>query len=160
MKTLQLKLETARKLYPTAAPEFRQMLEETFGKKALKQSVIDRIKTYEDACRELGIEDPSITFSGSISEEETLSTIAYIQLRRITEALNEGWKPDWENEDELKYYPWFNMNSSAAPGFSFDGYGCDDVLSSVAARLCFKSRELAEYAGKQFEDIYREFMTL
>lgn len=153
MKTLQLKLETARKLYPTAAPEFRQMLEETFGKEALKQSVIDRIKTYEDACRELGIEDPSITFSGGISEEETLSTIAYIQLRRITEALNEGWKPDWENTNELKHYNWFNMNSSAAPGYSH-------AFSRIAAHLYFKSRELAEYAGKQFEDIYREFMTL
>ena len=32
MKTLQLSEEKAKELYKTASPEFRAMLEETFGK--------------------------------------------------------------------------------------------------------------------------------
>lgn len=160
MKTLQLKLETARELYPTAAPEFKKMLEETFGKKSLKQDITERIKTYGDVCKELGIDETSITFSGSFDSDDIASILAYNKLRNITRALNEGWTPDWENGDELKYYNWLNMNSSAASRFSFGACGCVVAVSSVAARLCFKSRELAEYAGKQFEDIYREFMTL
>ena len=36
MKTLQLSEEKAKELYKTASPEFRAMLEETFGKDFFK----------------------------------------------------------------------------------------------------------------------------
>src|SRR5690606_40173249 len=52
MEALKLNKETAIKLYPTAATEFRKMLEETFGEKALKPKVTDRVKTFEDRSEE------------------------------------------------------------------------------------------------------------
>ncbi len=79
------------------------------------------------------------------------------RLELIVAVLNEGWKPDWSNSNEYKYMPWFYMNPD---GFSFSVCGYDCTISDVGSRLCFKSRELTEYAGKQFEAEYKEYMLI
>jgi hypothetical protein len=45
-------------------------------------------------------------------------------------------------------------------GLSYDVYDYWRAVASVGSRLCFKSRELAEYAGKQFIDIYTDFFII
>ena len=149
MKTKQLLVDEsqARSLYRTATPEFKQMLETTFGKEFFSQKITDRIKTYEDACRELGI-DP-IDFDEMKDAGFTTDEIYLREIKTITEALNEGWKPAWTNADQYKHYPWFRMSSG---GFVFDDTYCAYSVARAgsASRLCFKSSELAEYAGKQF----------
>ena len=119
-----------------------------------------QIKTFEEACKALKIEAvlPDVSM---IPEKEQKAIIAHYKLTVIARALNEGWFPDWDNDDEYKYYPWFNMDDSGAPlGFSFNAYDYDYTGTSVGARLCYKSSELARYAGKTFEDLYREYMVI
>ncbi len=84
---------------------------------------------------------------------------AYMILRLLAESLNEGWQPNWDDEDEINYYPWFDMRGSSS-GFRFGGCDCWLSNSTVGSRLCFKSQELAEYAGKQFVDVYRMLMVI
>jgi hypothetical protein len=85
---------------------------------------------------------------------------AYAKLFIIAEALNEGWVPDWADSDQYKYYPWLlvkkNTKNPSGFGLSYDGYDCAGSYSNVGSRLCFKSSELAEYAGKQFKKEYEE----
>ena len=103
----------------------------------------DTIKTLEDACKALNIEFKPV-------EGLTKDELAYQKLKIIAKALNEGWEPNWNNWDEWKYYPWFRMgdrDGSPGVGFSCSGYGYVSGASSVGSRLCFKTRELAEYAG-------------
>lgn len=76
----------------------------------------------------------------------------------IAEALNEEWTPDWNNNNESKYHPWFNLKSEF--GFVVPSYVSWTSYSSVGSLLCFKTRELAIYAGKQFTDIYKGFMVI
>jgi len=45
-------------------------------------------------------------------------------------------------------------------GFSSYDYFYDDTSSIVGARLVFKTRALAEFAGKTFTDVYRGFMVI
>ena len=73
----------------------------------------------------------------------------------IVEALNEGWKPDWDNYNEAKYYPWFEMSPSS---FAFDvsTYDNEAALAGSGSRLKLKSRELAKYCGEQFKDIWKD----
>ena len=73
----------------------------------------------------------------------------------ITEALNEGWKADWDNSDENKYHPYFIMSPSS---FAFDGSYCDDAyaFAGSGSRLCYKTRGLAEYSAKKFIDIWKD----
>ena len=50
--------------------------------------------------------------------------------------------------------------SGSGSGFSY--YDCVFTYSrsSVGSRLVFKSRDLAKYAGQQFEDIYKGFFLI
>lgn len=120
---------------------------------------MSKIKTFEAACKELQLDPekclPKVT---GVPKQHQDAIVAHAKLVIITEALNEGWKPDWKNDDEYKYYPWFNLCSGS--GFSFDGYGYIDSGSHVGSRLCFKTRDLAEYAGKQFIKLYEQYFVL
>ena len=54
----------------------------------------------------------------------------------------------------------FVLYSSSAGRFSFNGAGSRYSYSTVGSRLCFKSKDLATYAGTQFLDIYKDFFTV
>lgn len=94
---------------------FPELKEET-AQKAEKRPVTERIKTFEDACRELGEEHPLIqayrqlleiaTCEDYVRETFGADTVSYLKLRIICAALNEGWEPKF-TEDEWRYYPWF-----------------------------------------------------
>lgn len=122
-----------------------------------KTKITDRIKTFEDACDILGL-DPlkSIPYSEPANDREK-ATNAYAKLDIIAEALNEGWKPDWSDSDQDKYNPYFTHRSGF--GLSCCGYDYWHSGTTVGSRLCYSSRELAKYAGTQFEEIYRELFT-
>lgn len=123
-------------------------------------SIISRIKTLDDAIAEyetiLGPVPKELMdllkYRGDNDRIAAASGLAQMDL--ITTVFNEGWEPDWDNHNEWKYYPLFKHSGS---GLSCDDCGSDDSRSGVGSRLCYKSRELAEYAGKQFIDIYRKF---
>lgn len=119
-----------------------------------QKEVTERIKNFDDVLRELEIEP-----GGFKKQCEGLAPdeVAYRQVKLIVEALNEGWKPDWEDAKRNKYYPWFDMGDSSGSGFAY--YVCVHWTtgSNCGSPFCFKSRELAEYAGKQFTDIYKDY---
>jgi len=77
--------------------------------------------------------------------------IAHAKLIIIANAINGDWVPDWSDWSQNKYSPWFNMDD----GFSSDGYADWSAGSSVSSRLCFESREKAEYVGRQFQELYK-----
>ncbi|MGK0175653.1 MAG: hypothetical protein ACI9AT_002040, partial [Ulvibacter sp.] len=82
--------------------------------------------------------------------------VGYRVIKLICKSLNQGWTPDWSDSSEYKYTPWFEMNGSS--GFRCHVFVSWCTYTHVGSRLCFKSKELAEYAGKQFEEVYKDFM--
>ena len=81
------------------------------------QGVTERIKAFEDACRELSEDHPLVrvwnTFRMSYNpwgDEDIADVIAYHKLRIITAALNEGWQPKFA-EGEWRWYPWFCLHT-------------------------------------------------
>ena len=86
----------------------------------LPKDIKERIKNFGDVLKYHGITMSEFTLKyGSLELDEQ----AYIQLKMIVSALNEGWIPDWNNDDEWKYYPWFKMGSASGVGFSYDDFG-------------------------------------
>ena len=97
------------------------------------EDITNRVKSYADACKVLGIEpmdEDSMKAQGFRPDE-----IARRQLETITEALNEGWKPNWADTDEYKFYPWFYIEVSevqtegttgadAGLSYALHGYVC------------------------------------
>ena len=145
--------------------------------------VTERIKTFEDARRELGSEHPLVEEYDTITCRcggLTPDILAYMKLRIICTALNEGWKPKF-TKDEWRYFPWFglytqediedmdeNENSrmlhrshyyASANGevaFTVTNSDASNADADVGTRLVFRSRELAIYAGKQFIELYAD----
>lgn len=112
------------------------------------------IGTFEDACLAIGIDPKQFhELNKNLSDD----TYAYEQLKVISKALNGGEYMDYSDEDEYKYYPWFNALGSSS-GFSFDVSCYVYSLSAVGSRLTYKSREIAEYAGRTFLDIYNKYI--
>jgi len=155
MKLLQIEDSKARILYKTATPEFKEILEDSFGKEFFSGKITDRIKTYEDACTELG--EKPLNESELKSFGFTPDEINYRKLKTVIKVLNEGWVPDWTNGNQAKWYPYFRLSSGA---FVFDDASYDNSYANagLGSRLCLSSAELATYAGKQFVDIFKGFM--
>jgi hypothetical protein len=150
---LKIKKETARKIYADAPVSLKEILVETFGKECFEKRKFTDIKTFEDACDELGIDPCNVIIANCTPDE-----IAYKKLKIIVKAINQGWTPDWSNTNQRKWYPWFNLSSGF--GFSGSGYGYDCTDSDVGSRLCLESEEKSDYAAKQFIDLYKEFITI
>lgn len=117
------------------------------------------IKTFEDACNKLGILAITPDLS-SFPDEYKESVYSHYKLMIIAAAINDGWKPDWSNDDQPKYYPWFDMSSSASGSFSCYGSDVWYSVSGVGSRLCFETREKAKYAGEQFKDLYEAYFVI
>lgn len=118
MKTLQLSEQKARELYRSGSKELKTVLEESFGKDFFSQDVTERVKTYLDACHELGREplDEKKLLELGLTEHD----IAYQKLTIVTEALNEGQKLNVCDANVKRWYPWFKPNGSPS-SFAFDG---------------------------------------
>lgn len=169
----------------------------TDGRKAVKEALgeqfsealpaTERVKTYEDAVWELGNDHPLVEAASSaewrFTNSEDKDIIAYLKLRVIVAALNDGWKPQFV-PGELRWYPWYELiskdeydamsedekqerrcvgrshyNASAYGGlvFSSASYASSVSYASIGSRLAFKSEALAEYAGKQFAELFANF---
>lgn len=167
-------------VYTQLNDEQKAVLNDIFGEDTFKpKDIRDRVKTFEDACTVLGIDPDEWKKKHLMFDKDVL---AYLKLRVITQALNEGWYPKF-TEDERRYYPWFYIltqeeydNLSAEEkrrcvgraSFNANAYGglvyaYANVASSYSsansgARLAFSNYDLAVYAGKQFIDIWADFV--
>lgn len=177
--------------YPQISKE--QVINEmtkAFGEEALKsQDIKERIKTFEDAVNAIGEDHPIVaqykTINSAFKEaDNNLHLFAYTRLAIIAEALNEGWRPEY-TEDEYRYYPWFGLYTqeeyddmddedkercrfvgrSVSNAYAYGGLvyasaynGSAYSNTFIGSRLAFKSRELAIYCGKQFIEIWINYL--
>jgi hypothetical protein len=111
------------------------------------ENVFDRIKTLEQAKETLGIKDDCFS-----TNKHSKRALAFQNLCIVIEALNEGWSPDWTNENEYKYYNYFSITG----GFSYHTVAYTHTRTNVPSALCFKNEELAKYCAKQFEQLYKD----
>lgn len=132
-------------------------LKKIIDKKEYSKDITQRVKSYEDACKILNIDPQELLPYSKPLDAHGRAINAVTKLIIIAKALNEEWEPDWENNNEYKWYPWFRMQSGFA--FSFTFYVFSYTRTHVGSRLCFKTETLAEYAGKNFESIYKEWLT-
>lgn len=142
--------------------------------------VTERIKTLQDAIDELGSEHPLVKEYNDLANVSP-DIEAYLELRIIVAALNEGWQPKFGGE--WRYYPWFKLvsqndiedmdedeknrvvlrssdyaNTYGGVVCAYANGGASGVHPSYGSRLALKSEELAEYAGTQFLKLYAQFI--
>ena len=192
---MEIKIENAKAALKTADESVKKVLlallpelKETEAQTAANRPITERVKTFEDACRELGADHPFVLAYQNTNlrdpevAEANRDILAYMKLRIIAAALNEGWEPEF-TEDEWRWYPWFTLwteeelseksdewkadrhlistgdYSGDCAGFAY-AYSVDApslTCTYVGSRLCFKSEALATYCGKQFISLWADF---
>ncbi|XKX06290.1 hypothetical protein R8G61_02930 [Tenacibaculum maritimum] len=122
------------------------------------------LKTFEDACKVLGLDSNKVIPDFSCyPEKDRVSMIAHVKLVIIVRAANQlandgkEWIPDFTNFDERKYEAWFDLEDNGSSGFRYNAYGIWITYSGVGSRLCFISREVCEFVANQFIEIYKEY---
>lgn len=117
--------------------------------KRASTDVTERIKSYEDACHELGLSPLKQSDFGFLPQKDQEYHFEDHKQVVIIRALNEGWEPNYADTDEEKWYIWYKWVGSGA-GFVFDCSYFALSHSFVGARHEFRSQKLAEYFAKQF----------
>lgn len=115
------------------------------------KKITDLVKTFDDARKLTG--RPDVPDFSNLPTDMRKHFEAQYKMIVIAEALNEEWIPDWDNHNEYKYYPWFKMSPSS---FAFRVSCCGFADAGSGSRLKFRTCELAEYAAKQFIDIWKD----
>ncbi len=160
-------------------------MKQLFGADTFSSSVMERIKTFQDAVNELGYDNDLVKAYKEIMPACTYTDakdiLAYLKLRIISAALNEGWEPKF-TKDEWRYYPYFyvltkeeyehlkddakgrcvgrsSLSAHADGGlvYAYTNYRSANSGAYSGVRLAFRTNELAQYAGKQFLDIWADF---
>lgn len=173
--------ESGKKLLKTLFPDidFERCIDD--------RPVTERVKTLEDAIEVLGYAHPLVAQYRCVADNfqyhpSNAFLFAVVSLQVVCAALNEGWEPQF-TEDETRYYPWHwlyseseidNMNTEEQrercmmstgdyiteyAGFASadTSYAPSGTRTHIGSRLCLKNRELAAYCGTQFVHLWADF---
>ena len=188
-ETIQVEIPAGKKA--AWVDGFLKLVDAEEEQKKDERPITERVKTFEDACKELGEDHKLVQKFKAIQEAiaEDKEATAYFKLGIITAALNEGWKPDFTNNEEYRYYPYLclwskeeleqktdawkderNLQLWGGGGTSNRGADCglasassdsawSDAFANISARLAHKTEELAIYSGKQFTELWANYTT-
>lgn len=183
---INIQKENVLNAYKNGNQDQKALLENLFGKDMFQpQDIKERVKTFDDAVAILGNDNQAVIDYYAIADKTCTEVIlAFAKLRVIAAALNEGWEPTFD-KDERRYYPWFYLytqkeyeeldedekkecrvvgrsyfNSFAVGSLVYASafYASSTSSTNCGSRLAFKTRELGEYCGKQFKDIWVDFL--
>lgn len=188
MDNVEIKKSNLEAAYKQADDNTKKMLATLFGDAVTAKDdrpVTERIKTFEDAMAALDSNHPFVCdFRAFCAQSDDISPdmLAYLKLRIICAALNEGWEPEF-TEEENRYYPWFwlytqeeldNMGDGEQQErrmidttnyvTEYAGFGSASssnapslTTADFGSRLCLRSSDLAVYCGKQFIKLWADF---
>lgn len=118
--------------------------------KPIPLNVMERIKTFEDVCKDQNrkIED---YYCDSEDPDEIMANATKRALL-ISRCFNEGKEADWSNSNQSKYFIWWQYAPSS--GWSLLVVDYWHTYTPCGARLAFLNRKHAEYCVTQFKDVY------
>lgn len=189
----QPSLEQVQEAFRNAGsnPEIQTLLRTLYGDavEVDNRPVTERIKSFEDALDELEVRAANGDNTAKMLYDDwhNVTTdsddlIAFLKLRIVCAALNEGWEPK-HTEDEVRYYPWHWLYTQdelndmreeekirrcmlptgeyqteyAGFGFAHSDSAPSYSTADFGSRLCLRSGELAVYCGKQFIKLWADF---
>ena len=151
--------------------------------------VEERIYTFEDAILALGDENRLVCEFRMIEQNSRMAAVtlsadimAYLKLRIVCAALNDGWEPEF-TEDEERWYPWHllwmahELNDKddkweeeralmSTAGYKGDWAGFasansngapSNAAANLGSRLCLKDESTARLAATRFIDLWADF---
>ena len=88
----------------------------------------------------------------------TRDVIAFLEMKVVYEAINDGWMVDWSDSNQRKWFPC--MEYKGCSGFSFGVSHCTYYRSDagLGVRLCTDNSKKAEFIGRTFIKQYNMMM--
>lgn len=148
-------LETAKQEYKTADDKTKALLEKIFGKENLVSSNL-WMELWEKFCKENNL-TLNLPYPEPKDGDEEYIDANFMMMHIVRKKRRK--KPDWNNTNESKYTPYFDMRKSSGFGFSGSDTNCDGTGTGVASRLCIPNdRDLAVQIQNEYEPIYEKLM--
>lgn len=188
-ETIQVEIPAGKKA--AWVDGFLKLVDAEEEQKKDERPITERVKTFEDACKELG-EDHKLVQQFRAAEGtplmDSIDVVAYFKLRIITAALNEGWEPQF-TEDEERWYPyltlWFegelddksdewkdernlqvpvvvgsaNLGSYVGVSALYSSRVVSHSYTDYGSALVFRKSEIARFAGQQFTELWANYYT-
>lgn len=186
-KTIEVKVEDIKRAFCKIDENIKETLLDLIPQFKEAIPITERVKTFEDACRELGENHHFVEQYHSIVDNSHFASdgndiFTYLKLRIVFAALNEGWEPQF-TKDEWRYYPRFELCTNMALTAKSDEWKACRHIASIedylgyyeyivctssntanpnitplaGCRLCFKNADLAIYFGAQFINLWADF---
>lgn len=145
---LKLSVEKAQEAYKNGNDVIKQFLIDSYGEEHFITDIKERVTSYEAACAILGVTPLSVKDFEFLGKEKAAKKFSEHKITTGIEAINEGWKPDFDNESQWKHYVYFRNKNN---GFSF-GVVCRFYCSSCGADFYIESEEKANVIAKIFRE--------
>ena len=107
---IQIEKQNVLNALRIADPATKKVLTTLFGEKAVYEKVTDVIDNFLDVIRISGRNIQEFDLRPGEEEDE----LAYRQLKLIVEVLNEGWEPNYNEDEEQKWYCVFEWDPSVS----------------------------------------------
>ena len=144
-----------------------QILADKYGKKAFileSTSLITpdeinvKVDSFEAALEFLGRENNACMCG--IPDKHAKAMVAMYKLITIAEAWNkaDNFVPGYDNTNQYKWFPWFQKRGTAGFVCANANYTASSAYACIGSRLCFSTSERAEQFGKQFIDLWNDFL--
>ena len=117
-----------------------------------------KVDSFESALEYLGRENNACMCR--IPDKHAKAMVAMYKLITIAEAWNkaDNFVPDYDNTNQYKWFPWFQKRGTAGFGCTRTGSAASGAGANFGSRLCFSTSERAEQFGKQFIDLWNDFL--
>lgn len=150
---VEISNDLIEKGYNQANDSQKKLIEKYF--KIENLDILSKIKDFKDILKLSGKTLKDLPYQKPITENQVkLNALFKIQL--IEEIVNGGWKPDWSNSNEYKYYIWFELkNKFWVVGGSRYYYASDSAVEVAF----YKNKKISDFVSKTFLKEYKEFLT-
>jgi hypothetical protein len=117
-------------------------------------NILQKVKNFSDILKISGKTLKTLLPYQNPKNPTEIKTNAFIKIKLIEEVLNQGWIPNWENNYEYKYYPYFILKNK---NWTPDSVYFFEVCSGAVG--FYQNKEISDFVGKTFLKEYIEFLT-
>lgn len=158
MEVLQVTKDNALQAYKEGDAKEKALISKLFGAQHFfvtieewEDYIIPRVNSFEDACRELGI-NPDADEYGEGPDDE----VAYRQGKHVCDALNGPFLSLMKDTTSRKWYVWMEKTDS---GFRFYVTNCvnSTTCATSGSRLRLCSQKLAKHFFEKFSGMMAPF---
>jgi len=121
---------------------------------------VNEVMSFEQACEITGDDPTQLPIVDKVAVRHQKRLIADYKLSIITEALRDNKRPDYNNADQWKYFPVFEVHatkenpSGSSLSFFLDFFWRRNA--SVGVRLCTLNSDSTRFSALHFAELHKD----